>query len=211
MRPRALSLLVVFFLTVPMAEGLAAPASDPAAFVDQLIHQDLLSLSDTQLSDQEREQRFAAILDRDFDLPRIARFVLGPYWNSAAEPDRQDFVNCFKRWTIHTYSSRFNGYNGNSVKITSARPESDTMFTVVSQVIFMSGAPPMTLDWRVRGSKGDGYKVVDVEFAGISLLLVQRAEFGSFIARSGGTIAGLTHALEEKIATGNTGGAILTH
>src|SRR5579864_5700577 len=98
----ALSPLVVFLLAVGMARGFAAPPSDPAAFVDQLIHQELQSLGDSQLSDEERERRFAAILDRDFDLPRIARFVLGRHWNSAAEPDRQDFVDCFKRWTIHT-------------------------------------------------------------------------------------------------------------
>ena len=206
-----LSSLVVFLLTLGMGQGLAAPAGDPAAFVDQLIHGDLQSLSDKQLSDQERERRFATILDRDFDLPRIARFVLGRYWNGAAEPDRQGFVNSFKRWTVHAYSSRFSGYSGDGVKVTSARPESETMFTVASEVAVTSGAPPITIHWRVRDDKGDGYKVVDVDFGGISLLLLEREQFTSLLEQSGGTVAGLTHALDEKVAAGDTGAAVLAH
>lgn len=207
----ALSLLVLLLLCLAMARGMAAPAGDPAAFVDRLVHQELQSLADRQLSDQERERRFAAILDRDFDVPWIARFVLGRYWSSAAEPDRQGFLDSFKRWTIHAYSRRFSAFSGDRVKITSARPESESMFTVVSQVAVISGAPPLTIDWRVRGNDGDGYRVVDLALGGISMLLLQREEFASFIERGGGSVAGLTHALEEKIAAGDTGGAVLTH
>jgi phospholipid transport system substrate-binding protein len=203
------SLFVVFLLSVGMSHGRAAPAGDPSSFVDQLVHQGLRTLSDVQLSAPAREQRFASILDSDFDFPRIARFVTGSHWSGAAASDREHFVNTFKRWVVHTYSSRFSAYGGESVKITGARPESETMFTVASQFIRTSDAASTKLDWRVRRDNGNDYRVVDVAVEGVSMLLTQREEFASVIEHSGGSIAGLTRALEEKIARGDrSAGAI---
>ena len=49
----------------------------------------------------------------------------------------------------------------------------------------------------------DGFKIVDVDVEGVSMVLTQREEFSSVIQRSGG-LAGLNKTLQEKLASGDT-------
>lgn len=197
--------LIVALMNISLVGARAAPAHDATTFVDALVHEALQTLGDKQLTPQSREDRYARILDEDFDVPRIARFILGRRWSTTSEQDRSHFVKVFQHWVIHVYGSRLAGYGGETVKIGGARPESETVTTVASQVIRTNGAPPIKVDWRVRGEHGD-YRVVDIAVEGVSMLLTQRDEFASVIERNGGTVAGLTRALEQKIASGDTSG-----
>ena len=198
--------LIVASMTLGLIGARAAPARDATSFVDAFVREALNTLGDKQLSAHSREDRFAKILDEDFDFPRIARFTVGRHWSSTGEQDRDRFVSVFRRWVIRVYSARLSGYSGETVKITGSRPETETMSTVTSQVIRTNGAPPIRIDWRVRRDNGDDYRVVDVAIDGVSMLLTQREEFASAIERNGGTVAGLTRALEQRIASGDTGG-----
>ena len=55
-----------------------AAAADPSAFIDDLDTQLQHLIRDT--SPDQRFVRFRQIFRADFDVPGIARFVLGPYW-----------------------------------------------------------------------------------------------------------------------------------
>lgn len=176
----------------------AAPATDPTAFIDTLVHDAMLTLSDQQLVGQARDQRLAQILEENFDLPRLAKFVLGRYWNTASVQEQQRFTAVFGQWVIKAYGKRLSKYSAEDITLTGTHSESDTSFVVRSRAIISSGAPPARLDWRVRKEGGD-YKIVDVEFEGVSLASTQREEFASAIQRNGGTVPGLIQALESKI------------
>jgi phospholipid transport system substrate-binding protein len=194
------SVLLFAVLIVGIAAAGAATAHDAAALVDTLVREGLQTLNDTQLTPRARQERFATILENDFDVPRIARFSAGRYWNAATETDREQFVKVFERWVIISYSQRFSGYSGEGVKVTGSRPENETTITVSSQLMRSSGGAPVKVDWRVRRDGADDYRVVDVAVEGVSMLVAQREEFASVIQNNGGTVAGLTRALEQKIA-----------
>jgi phospholipid transport system substrate-binding protein len=195
---RSLPLFAV--LAIGMAVARAAPAHDAAALVDALVHDGLQALNDRQLTARARQERFATILGNDFDLPRIGRFTAGRYWNAATETDRDRFVKVFERWVIITYSDRFSGYSGEGIKVTGSRPETETTATVSSQLLRSSGGAPVKVDWRVRRDQADDYRVIDVAVEGVSMLVTQREEFAAVIQNYGGTLAGLTRALEQKVA-----------
>jgi phospholipid transport system substrate-binding protein len=61
------------------------------------------------------------------------------------------------------------------------------------------------VSWRVHKGE-DAYKIVDVDVEGVSMMLTQREEFASVIQRSGGTVSGLTQAIEQKIRGGESSG-----
>ena len=87
--------------------------------------------------------------------------------------------------------------------MTGSRSQSETRTLVQSQIIRPNGAPPAKVDWLV--AKGDnGYKIVDVDVEGVSMILTQREEFSSVIQRSGGTVAALNKELQQKLAQGDT-------
>lgn len=195
----AASTVVVLIGLVP-ACARAAPAADPAALVNDLVAQALATLQNKQLSDTEREQKFRALLEADFDIPRISRFVLGRYWNSASPAERQTFGQLFERWIVRIYAGRFKEYSGETVKVTGSRAESESSSIVSTDIIQADGAPSVKVDWRVRHDEND-FKIVDVNVEGVSLALTQREEFASVVGRNGGTVSGLNKTLEDKLTT----------
>jgi len=193
--------ILVLALGVAASELRGAPA-DPSGFVGELVNQALAALSNKQMGQEERTKHFRELLDHDFDMPRISRFVLGRYWNDANDQDKQQFLRLFEEYVVRSYAQRFSQYSGEQVKILGARPESETSTLVQSQILRLNGAPPAKVDWRVR--KGEsGFKIVDVDVEGVSMIVTQREEFSSVIQRSGG-VAGLNKTLQEKLAAGDT-------
>lgn len=197
-------LVLVASLGLAAATGRAAPTTDAAAFVSDLLGKALQSLADKGLSDEQRAQQFRTMLDTKFDMPRISRFVLGPYWREASDQDKQQFQKLFEDYVVRSYSRSFSEYSGEQMKVTGSRPESETSTLVQSQVVRQNG-PPAKVDWRVRKDKEDNnFKIVDVDVEGVSMVLTQREEFSSVIQRSGGTVAGLNKELQQKLAQGDT-------
>jgi phospholipid transport system substrate-binding protein len=195
-------LSLAFALALFLVPAKAAAPSDAAGFVNDLVNTALKTLDNKQLSEEERAKTFRDLLDKDFDMPRISRFVLGPYWREASDQEKQQFQKLFEDYVVRSYAQRFGEYSGEQVKVTGSRPESETSTLVQSQVVRQNG-PPAKVDWRVR--KDDkGFKIVDVDVEGVSMVLTQREEFSSVIQRSGGTVAGLNKELQQKLAQGDT-------
>jgi len=201
-RPPILTSLAIA-LALFLAPARAAAPSDAAGFIDNLVNQALKTLDNKQLSDDDRAKQFRDLLDKDFDMPRISRFVLGSYWREASDQEKQQFQKLFEDYVVRSYSARFSEYSGEQVKVTGSRSQSETRTLVQSQIIRPNGAPPAKVDWLV--AKGDnGYKIVDVDVEGVSMILTQREEFSSVIQRSGGTVAALNKELQQKLAQGDT-------
>jgi len=194
-RIRALLLVAVIGLAPGLAR--AAEMPDPANFVDGLVASALQTLRNPALADSEREAQLGAMLTRDFDIPRIARYVLGRYWTTASDAERQAFAQLFQRWVVRTYASRLGQYTAETVKVTGARAESNSAAVVTSQIVHPSG-PPTKVEWRVK-REGDGYRILDIDVEGVSMALTEREEIAATIQRNGGTVASLNRTLEEKL------------
>jgi len=195
-------LSLAFALALFVVPAKAAAPSDAASFINDLINTALKTLDNKQLSADDRAKTFRELLDKDFDMPRISRFVLGPYWREASDQEKQQFQKLFEDYVVRSYSKSFSEYSGEQMKVTGSRPESETSTLVQSQVIRQNG-PPAKVDWRVRKQDND-FKIVDVDVEGVSMVLTQREEFSSVIQRSGGTVAGLNKELQQKLAQGDT-------
>lgn len=196
--------VLILALTLTLTLGVArAATADPTALIQGLVQQALQALTDKQASEQLRQDKFRALLDQNFDIPRIARFVLGRYWTLANDSERQEFDRLFEQWIVRTYSTQFNQYSGEQVKVTGSRAESDDSTVVSSQIIRTNGGPPVKVDWRVRKNDDGGSKIVDVNVEGVSMALTEREQISSVIDRNGGSVAGLNKTLEEKLASGD--------
>lgn len=195
---RSLSVLALAGAILVWAAPVRAATVDPAAFVNGLVQQALAILRDPQMPNAQREQRFAMLLHTGFDIPRIARFALGRYWLTASDQERSEFSQLFADWVVQTYSARFKGYSGETIKILGSRQESPTSYVVLSQLIHVNGAPPAAIYWHVRDNDGD-LKIVDVEVEGVSMALTEREEIASVIQRSGGTVASLNQTLQQRL------------
>ena len=201
------ALILAFALALT---GARAASTDPTALIQDLVRQALQTLTDKQATEEIRQDKFRALLKADFDMPRIARFVLGRYWNVASEPERQEFDKLFEQWVVRTYSTQFKDYSGEQVQVTGARAESDTSTLVASEIIRPNGAAPVKVDWRVRKEDDGGYKIVDVNVDGVSMALTEREQISAVADRNGGSVGDLNKTLEKKLASNDTPAAPAT-
>jgi phospholipid transport system substrate-binding protein len=173
----------------------AAAAADPSEIIKDMGNQALEVLG-KKVPASEREARFQELFHQDFDVPTIARFVLGRYWRLATPAQRQEFLRLFFRYTILTYSNRLSEYSGEDFRVTGSRPDGDG--SIVTSEIVRPNAQPTKVDWRLNWTDGT-YKITDVIVDGISMAVTQRSEFASVIQRHGGQLQGLLALLRQKV------------
>src|SRR5215470_8450540 len=193
---RSLLTAVLMILAGGLAPAMpATAAADPATMISNLGSRALEVLG-KDATQQQRVARFRELLREDFDVPGIARFVLGRYWNTATEEQRAEFVKLFEGYIAVAYATRLAEYAGEQFKVTGSRPDGDGAI-VSSHILRPAGSAPIKVDWRLTGRNGN-YKISDVSVDGISMAVTQRSEFASVIQHSGGQLQGLIAMLREK-------------
>lgn len=190
------ALILVIAATAAPSSGRAA--TDPVGLIHNLGSQALEVLGN-HASPAERQARFSELFHQDFDVPHIARFVLGRYWRVATPEQQQEFVRLFSRYIVLAYGNRLAQYSGEHFKVLGSRPEPDG-YIVSSEIIRTDGQPPVKVEWRLTRADGS-YKITDVIVEGISMAVTQRSEFASVIRRHGGQVSELLAMLRQKMAS----------
>src|SRR6266576_3428743 len=105
--------------------GVLAPtilaAADPAAVIANLGSRALEVLG-KNATNAQRVARFHELFREDFDVPGIARFVLGRYWKTATPEQQEEFVKLFEDYIALVYSAQLAAYSGETLKVTGSRP-----------------------------------------------------------------------------------------
>jgi phospholipid transport system substrate-binding protein len=182
-----------------LAPTILAAAADPAAVITNLGNRALEVLGKSATPAQ-RVARFHELFREDFDVPGIARFVLGRYWKTATTEQQGEFTKLFEDYIALVYSSQLSAYSGETLKVTGSRADSEGAI-VASEIIRPAGAPPVKVEWHMTDQHGT-YKISDVAVDGISMAVTQRSEFASVIQRNGGQVQGLIAMLRDKTANG---------
>ena len=104
-------------------------------------------------------------------------------------------MSLFEDMIVQTYTTRFEDYSGQKLKVTGSEPSGSTDYIVTSQVVQQDG-PPVNLQWRVR--KKDSLRVVDVIVEGVSMSVTQRSDFSSVIQNGGGKLDALLSHLRDR-------------
>ena len=185
----------VLLLLAAHALPAGSAASDPAAFIDQMGKRALEVLSNSA-PPAVRQARFRELFREDFDVPRIARFVLGRYWNVASDGEREEFQRLFVDYVVFAYSSRLSQYSGERFRVGSSHPDEGAVI-VASEILRPGEDRPLRVDWRLVHDRG-ALKIADVVVDGISMAVTQRSEFAAVIQRNGGQVNGLLTVMREK-------------
>ncbi|MDE2228429.1 MAG: ABC transporter substrate-binding protein [Alphaproteobacteria bacterium] len=192
----AASLAVAVLIAAPGASRGQA-AGDPGGFMATLGNQVIQLIGNRQQPAAQRKQQFAQLVNQSFDVDGIARFVLGRYWRTASDSERQQFKQVFDTYMIDVYWGHFNQYTGQRFVVTTKRPVGEGTTLVTSQIIQPSGQQPVNVVWRVSSHNGK-YQITDVSIEGVSELVTYRQEFASAISQNGGNVATLINQLRQK-------------
>ncbi|MDB5367837.1 MAG: Hopanoid biosynthesis associated rane protein HpnM [Rhodospirillales bacterium] len=197
---------LVLFAAVSLwpAAGRAQADSPPARKVTQF-HDGLLEVMKQakQLGFEGRAKKLEPLLDKTFDLPLMARLAVGPQWSSLTPEQQKKISDAFRRLSIATFASRFDGYEpGQHFETLGQSPVEGSNDVTVDTQLVQPNDKPVKLSYRMRPS-GSDWKAIDVYLdSAISELATRRSEF-SGVLRSGGPDA-LLQTLEKKIAEQRT-------
>ena len=189
------SSLAAFAMALVPAAVAQASAGGPDAFIKEVGHEAISSLTRKQLSDKERQENFRKILNRTFKVDLIARFTLGRYWRRATDAQQKEYIDLFEDFIVQAYAARFKDYDGEAFRVGKVRDINDRDKLVQSTLTLKDGRQ-IPVHWRVRSD--NSYKVIDVLVEGVSMAITQRDEFAAIISQNGGKIEGLLTALRKK-------------
>ncbi len=162
----------------------ASQQENAKVFVSEMGDKAISFLSNSSLSQTQKEKEFQKLLKRNFDMPTIGRFALGKNWRSATAAQKKEYLNLFEDMVVRVYASRFNEYNGEGFDVASVKASGKKDMLVTSYIV-PNGGSKVQVDWRVRNKNGTN-KIIDVIIEGVSMSLTQRSDFSSVIQRGGG-------------------------
>ena len=191
-------LLLGLATSVLLSKPVPADAdSAVAAFIQDLSNAAITELQfGPEATDIDRAVRLKPYLEKYFDMPGIAKYMLGAYWPRATPQEQEDFTKALTDFLSLAYAKRFASYNGHELTVGRVRDEGDGRATVFTKVKLPNGEPAR-VEWIVK-TEPQPYRISDVRVEGLSLAETHRQEFASLISNNGGKVGALIEALRKK-------------
>ncbi len=190
---------------VPLGTGTARALSlpsEPGAFVTELSRHAIEDILKADIDKDERLKRFETLLDEAFDLPRIARFVVGgAAWKRASEAEQTEFQSLFRELNVINWGSRFDEYGGQTITVvntTSREANNGVTLHEVTTSIGSAGDEPLQVIWVLREIDGQ-LGVIDLKVEGVSMALTFQSEYKA-VLKNTGSMTGLNEVIAQKIA-----------
>lgn len=171
--------------------------SGVAQFIQELSNSAITDLQfGPEATDRDRAIRLKPFLVQYFDMPGIAKYMLGGYWRRATPQEQADFTAALTDFLSLAYAKRFASYNGHELTVGRVRDEGDGRATVFTRVRLPNGEPAR-VEWVVL-TANPPFRISDVRVEGLSLAETHRQEFASLISNNGGQVGALIDALKKK-------------
>lgn len=179
------------FFSVP-----ALAATDLSAFVSQVADEAITTLSNANPTDPARAAALKPLLVKYFDMPGMAKHVLGAYWKKISPEQQEAFVAQFTNYIASVYGQRFKAYKGQKLEVKRVRDQGAmaTVFTAVAEGSEDAGA---RVDWEISNDGGQP-RVADIRVEGLSLSDTHRQEFTSVLSQHNGDINALMGIMRNK-------------
>lgn len=200
-RRTMLSVLFAAFVAVavPPVQALADhDGQGPTAFIEGLADEAVKALTDKDTTREERVVRFRSLLNHNFNVPLIGKWVLGRHWRSANPAEKAEYMSLFEDLIVITYVEYFDQYSGEALKVVKTITDPGKDSVIYTHLMRPSG-DAIRVDWRVR-QDNESFKIIDVYVEGSSMGQTQRSQFASLIRKNGGKLEGLIKALRSKVA-----------
>jgi phospholipid transport system substrate-binding protein len=190
------TLLITAAASVALFGVPAFAAADLSAFVNQIADEAITTLSKADPTDPARAAALKPILLKYFDMPDMAKHVLGAYWKKISPEQQQAFIAQFTNYMASVYGQRFKAYKGQKLEVKRVRDQGAlaTVFTAVAEGSEDAGA---RVDWEIKND-GPEPLVVDIRVEGLSLADTHRQEFTSVLSQHNGDITALMGIMKNK-------------
>ena len=187
---------LILFICLAVLPGPAAAEPGPSDIVVRF-QADLLQVMKEadKLSVRQRFERLAPSVDKSFHIPLMIQIVSSGFWKKATPTERTQLVEAFRRMSIATLATLFDGYSGEVFKLEKEIPGPQKTLLVMTKLI-KSDKSTVDIAYVLRPFK-ESWRIIDVILDnGISELKVRQSEYSQILKNKG--IPGLISLLNSK-------------
>jgi len=168
------------------------------AFAKSLMAGATTALTDETANDATKLENFRVVLADGLALSTIGKFMLGETRKTMSDEQTERYNAIFPQYITKLYAEQFDEIVGKPLEVIDAK-EIGARDVIVRTQFERKDDRPIMVDWRVRELRSGDRKAIDIIVSGVSIMLVKREEFSSFIATNG-VDALLTRLEEEAVA-----------
>lgn len=193
------ALVVVLSAQAAGAAPAAQPATKPAAaatvvapltteeatkFAKDMTAQATAALTDKSLTRARQLEKFKVVLANGLALDVIGKFVIGDARKKMTPAQVARYDAAFPNYITKQYAEQFDEIVGRPLEVKEAKALKTGDVVVRTQFSRATGNP-ILVDWRVKKLKDGKLRMVDIIVQGVSIMLVKREEFASFVKQNG--------------------------
>jgi len=123
-----------------------------------------------------------------FDLPLMAKRVLGKHWRRADVQQRKDFTAAFKQLLVRVYAKSLVNYSEQEIRYLPVRKKENAKAVEIRSEVTRPGGTHLNVVYRLRlknAGENTAWKVFDVSIDGVSLVLNYKSTFSKEISKGG--------------------------
>jgi len=205
-RVRIFAALIAAASVAPaIAQEAASPAAEAqddgvgaaVAFAQGMTADATAALTDESASEADKLENFRGVLAAGMALDVIGKFMIGEARKTMSEEQMTRYNTVFPQYITKLYAEQFQEIVGKPLEVVEAKAIGARDVIVRTQFDRAEGSPVM-VDWRIRKLRSGKRKAIDIIVSGVSIMLVKREEFSSFVATNG--VDALLERLEAEAA-----------
>ena len=123
--------------------------SDPKLFVQELVNDAIIKLSDKSLTLEEKESFIKDIALENVDIKALGLYTLGELRKTTEKNTLEKYQQTFEKYFLKSLTSRLNDYSSNKFEIINAEIKSSAYTIVKSKIVESTNQPEIKIDWRV--------------------------------------------------------------
>ena len=171
------------------AAAQGASAQSPSDVVQTAANGLLKALDANRAEYRNNPAKVQALVDQ-YILPHVdtqfsAQLVLGRYWRTATQQQRQQFIDAFYHSMLNNYGTALVEFTSNTLKVYPTRVSPGEQNATVRTEMSRTSGAPISVNYYMHMTP-DGWKAWDVVIDGVSYIMSYRQDFQPQLAQQGG-------------------------
>ena len=189
--------IIVLFLLVFQSSFATTYSSDPQTFVQEMVNDAINTLSNKNLTDEEKANFIENLAMDNVDINALGLYTLGELRKSADKANLEKYQRTFEKYFLKSLTSRLTDYSSNKFEVISSEKKSSNYTIVKSKIAKSENQPEIKIDWRIYTKNPEKPLIRDLIVEGLSLARTQKEEFASILSSNNNDINILIAKLEE--------------
>ena len=188
--------IIVLFLLIFQSSFATTYSSDPQTFVKEMVNDAINTLSNKNLTDEEKANFVENLAMDNVDINGLGLYTLGELRKSADKTNLEKYQRTFEKYFLKSLTSRLTDYSSNKFEVISSEKKSSNYTIVKSKIGKSENQPEIKIDWRIYTKNPEKPLIRDLIVEGLSLARTQKEEFASILSSNNNDINILITKLE---------------